>query len=153
MPCIRAKITATFLFRNGPTDEFLWTRRWIGTTVQEISAWAQPDKHVIRITQDRCAEPLDIVVKEYVPTEGDQLHYSWKRKDGSEQDYRLGPYALADVENTKKAFEKYMDDQMNNYLTSCLSGSRPIVLETFTKALEMSLNGGVSALASNLDPC
>lgn len=143
MPCVRAKITATLLFRNGPTEEFLWTRRWINTTVQEITSWAKPERYAIRITQDR-APPLEVTVKEYIPTEGDWQCYAWQGKDGSVKKLDLGPFAIADIDATKRAFESYVDNNMEEYIENCLEGSRPIVQVTFAKALNMSAFGGVS---------
>ncbi|RPA79607.1 hypothetical protein BJ508DRAFT_211060 [Ascobolus immersus RN42] len=134
MPCIRAKITATTLFRLGPTEDYLWTKRWVGSTIQEIPNWAKPVKYHIQITQDR-APPLELIVQEYIPAEGDRQHYEWKRPDGTRGRYETGPYAVVNIEQTKKAFENYIDENMGCYLESCLEGSRPIVVTTFATAL------------------
>jgi hypothetical protein len=76
-----------------------------------------------------------LVVQEYIPNDGDRQHYEWKRPDGTVGRYETGPYAVVNIEQTKKAFENYIDENMGSYLESCLEGSRPIVVTTFATAM------------------
>jgi hypothetical protein len=143
----------------GPDLDFAMTRRWLQSCrsdASDKSLWKQiikdiphksrpqvPGPYELLLTQGHVAEKLKLRVHKYVPTAGDKQHYLWfDLFSHVEKEYRCPPYAIADVEYSSRAIEKFIDGNISEHVERLLlengSATRDITRSVFFTALKVS---------------
>ncbi|CAK7262876.1 hypothetical protein SEPCBS119000_000210 [Sporothrix epigloea] len=137
-------------FRNGGLN---LTRRWEGTTVQDVGDWK--DSKTIEIEMklfytshmhryDLCDVPLKFHVRAFIPTKGDVVSRKWIKKvklpDGSivfqKRYVHFPPFALADAHATVEIFRDYFEKNAIGAMLHVAQFSHPVVREHFEAAVE-----------------
>ncbi|CAK7203731.1 hypothetical protein SEUCBS139899_006477 [Sporothrix eucalyptigena] len=120
------------------------TRRWEGTTVQDVGDWTEIKTHEIEMKlfysshmhrYDLCDIPIKFRVRGFKPVEGDVLTRKWikriKLPDGrtvTEKRYiQLPAYALADANATVEIFRQYFETNAINAMLNVAKHSHPII--------------------------
>ncbi|TIC89459.1 hypothetical protein CH35J_012850 [Colletotrichum higginsianum] len=108
-PCIRSRLSDVVLYcdpsaarsdARGSPAKACGLRRWHDETARQI--------HLV--VRGLCSVPMVIEVRRFVETPGDAVHYAWLDEGSGEvRETALKPYALASVEETRKAFDEYVD--------------------------------------------
>ncbi len=95
LPCLRYKLTDVSLFTqvNWQARSTLYTQRWTGSSVSNISTWASEETKLVETSHKIISVSYPLVVREYVPCEGDVLDVQvesprWQFKDASNASVR-----------------------------------------------------------------
>lgn len=89
------------------------------------------------MTRGLCRHPLNIRVRLFSQERYDRLNYSIRTRSGDKEHMHLPPYALANVRDTRRSFQAYLDE---NFITSLKEqidkeGTHPIIREHYLEAL------------------
>ncbi|CAK7232313.1 hypothetical protein SEUCBS140593_008220 [Sporothrix eucalyptigena] len=139
--CVRWRMVAVTTYRSGGLN---LTRRWEGTTVQDVGDWTEIKTHEIEMKlfysshmhrYDLCDIPIKFRVRGFKPVEGDVLTRKWikriKLPDGrtvTEKRYiQLPAYALADANATVEIFRQYFETNAINAMLNVAKHSHPII--------------------------
>lgn len=148
IPCFRARMTESELFRRGPTEEFLWTRRrWLKASPNDRSVWASPAKG-FTITQGM-GLTLNLMAKQYKPLPDDRDTYTWVANGGNVGALSCPPFAISDIDDAQRTINRYVEDNTIRYIQEHVS-SNLILWESFSMALRMSNSKGSSLLRNAL---
>ena len=99
----------------------------------EITEWATPDLKTIQISLDLCPEPFVVVVRQFVPMEGDILQRKWT--DGKTRKFKdVPPYAIQNMEETALRLSRWIKDNLDAAIGHLLSEKEPILRETYSVA-------------------
>lgn len=85
---------------------------------------------------------LDLVVKRFKPHPDDQDTYTWSA-DGYQQQWKMPPFAVADIDRAQKSVEYYVDTNIHKYIEKSVSRNQVIPWHSFQMAAKMSQSGGV----------
>ena len=141
---------AMITYRNGGLN---LTRRWDGTTVQDVGDWTEIKTYEIEMKlfytshmhrYDLCDIPIKFRVRGFRPIEGDVLTRKWIKKiklaDGTiviEKRYiQLPPYALADANATVEIFRDYFEKNAIDAMLNVAKFSHPIIRKHLEAAVE-----------------
>ncbi|CUS12319.1 unnamed protein product [Tuber aestivum] len=148
IPCFRARMTESELFRRGPTEEFLWTRRrWLKASPNDRTVWASPAKE-FTVTQGM-GLTLNLMAKQYKPLPDDRDNYTWIDQNGEVAALACPPYAISDIDRAQGTINRYVEDNIFRYIQEHVS-SNVILWESFSMALRMSSAKGSSLLRNAL---
>lgn len=147
MPCFRARLSSSELFRQGPTDEFRWTqRKWLQTPFNDTKVWRSPQTRLF-VTQGMGLR-LELVVKKYEPQPEDTDKYFWTDcSNGAKKSLEMPRYAVADISGAQDAINRYVGDHTESYIKKKIGSEETIPWKTFQMALKIS-NEGVSTKQS-----
>lgn len=120
----------------GPTDNFLWSRRWLGMRLKEITTWQSPDVKWVKLTQDYGGTSITVAVKKFIPLMGDTLTYSWNFPNGSGE-LECAPYALADVQHCIKELQRHIKEAVDQHVQTLLENKTGILSKTFSMILSI----------------
>ncbi|ORX98193.1 hypothetical protein BCR34DRAFT_496330 [Clohesyomyces aquaticus] len=135
LPCVRYKLTDASLFRLGPTEDFLKSKRWAGRQIKELSTWQSADIKVVELTQDHGNTRIRIPVRKFKPIPGDILFYRWKISSG-ERTYVCPPYAVTHVEKVGAELRRHIYDTTAVHVESIVNSNNTILVETFRIAMK-----------------
>ncbi|KAK4191761.1 hypothetical protein QBC35DRAFT_512245 [Podospora australis] len=135
--CTRRKIPDVKLYKPGQVPGFEWTKRWKGSVVDDIDTWVQTSKRTfLYVTEGYTKTPVKLLVREFVPQEGDKLERTWVDGLGVKRKLAIAPLAIADMEDAKKCFNDYITSQ--GCLRDCcenLMGKKDLLLRTYFVAI------------------
>ncbi|KAF7563603.1 hypothetical protein G7046_g507 [Stylonectria norvegica] len=110
LPCLRKKLTAATLYREGGLG---LTRRWPGLEVKDVGARDRVNKDDIRtieVSEGTYSQPLFFRVVKFTPRPGDVTWRNWTEYlKGRERKRRkeLASYCFHDVQETGDMLERY----------------------------------------------
>ncbi|KAL6412674.1 hypothetical protein AUP68_03879 [Ilyonectria robusta] len=136
LPCIRGLLTDIPLFRLGATENFLWSRRWLGSKLKEVTTWQSADVKWIQLTQDYGGTYINVPVKKFIPLPGDTLTYSWNSSNGPGE-LECAPYALADIQHCTKELRRHIEEAVDQHVQTLLKGKTGILSKTFSMILSI----------------
>jgi hypothetical protein len=132
-------------FDLGPTEDFHYTRRWVGKKLDEIGDIIQPKIRFVDITQDYGSSRarITVCVKEYIPQEGDVQTYAWF-DGGVKKTLSVPPFALVVLNLTSEHMRLYIDRFGTTYIEDIIDDSNQILWRTFEIAHRTAEVGTVS---------
>lgn len=133
-PCLRYKITDVRLYKPGNVPGYEWTRRWTNNFSDPIENWASNETKVIRIGDGFSNRSVAVRVRKFVPQAGDKLDRSWDYK-GIKKSVSIPPYAIVDLEEAKKAYERHISASMAEAFKSLVPGG--LLYKTYIQALQI----------------
>jgi len=98
----------------------------------------QPAK-VVQLSQPWTSNSLTIELQRYLPMETDKQHYTWY-EEGIERHYDTPPYGIANWRKVHSSFERFMEQNFEQYINAHMRDATEITRRTF----EMSLQHRVS---------
>ncbi|KAK7402616.1 hypothetical protein QQX98_011628 [Neonectria punicea] len=137
LACIRYKVTDISLFRLGPSEDFVWSRRWLGKGLQEIATWQSKQVKWIKLTQGYGNASITISVKRFVPLPTDILSYKWEAPDGENKSLECAPYALANIEKVTSELQRHIKDNVIQHISALTEHKAPILGRTLTLILSL----------------
>jgi hypothetical protein len=141
IPCFRSRLSSSELFRQGPTDEFRWTKRkWLQTASNDTKVWRSPQTRLL-VTQGMGLQ-LELIVKQYEPQPDDQGGYTWiDHSTGATKLLTMPRYAVANISAAQDAINRYVSDYTEAYIVKKIGSHDTIPWKTFHMALRMSDEG------------
>lgn len=134
-PCLRLKITDVKCYKPGQVPGYEWSKRWIDTVPGPIQKWASTETKIIKISEGFSDETLDVVVKEFIPIEGDKLERSWYH-NGEKKTVSIPPFALVELETVKAAYLRHIHRSMNQAFAKIL-GRRGLIYRTYQQSVKL----------------
>ncbi|KEQ82077.1 hypothetical protein M438DRAFT_337597 [Aureobasidium pullulans EXF-150] len=137
--CIRWKMADASLYRkqNAPFQAF--SKRWQNMDLVDIVGWASDELRIIDLTQVIVNAPYSVVVRKFVPQDGDMLEEEWS-KDGRAQKHAIPPYALANMQSTALMLEGWMTSQVWCYVSGIVFHLDIFIWSTYMEAFRYAGN-------------
>ncbi|KAK3297180.1 uncharacterized protein B0H64DRAFT_320431 [Chaetomium fimeti] len=129
-PCLRFKVTSMVVYRAGGLG---YTERFDHTKVVDVVDYSDGVIYNIEITQGLCQSPMLLQVRRFRPRQTDKTHWRYHIDDGARahKSQDTGAFCLADIEETAKKFNDYIDSNAVEGLAEAVKGSDDIVKEVF----------------------
>lgn len=86
----------------------------------DITDWASDETKTITVSQIFLDAPYEVKVKEFIPVQGDMLVEQWN-SGGVVKSHKIPRYALADMEETARMLQKFIDKSVANYILGALA--------------------------------
>ncbi len=138
LPCLRLKLSDVVLSKPGQVQGYEWTLRWkADTALDDIGNWASSDTKTIRVTEGYTDTSVQLVVREFVPQEGDRLERSWVSSDGRTRSVRIPPYAIVDPRAARVAYEAYIRKGLAECFKKLLGPGEKLLWRTYSMALKL----------------
>ncbi|OBR04272.1 Tetratricopeptide repeat domain containing protein [Colletotrichum higginsianum IMI 349063] len=137
-PCIRTKLSDVVLYRDpntasgetwGSPAKVPGPRLWDGDNTYRINL----------VMRGLCSVPMTIEVRRFVESPGDQVNYRWLDEGSGEvRKTALEPYALVSVNETRKAFDEYVEaNAVGSWEEKTKRGdANQLILDHYKNALE-----------------
>ncbi|KAK0732259.1 hypothetical protein B0H67DRAFT_478582 [Lasiosphaeris hirsuta] len=135
LPCIRYKVTDVPLFRLGPSDNYIWTKRWLGKSLKDISKWASEDTTSILLTQDHGGTAINVSVKKFIPVYGDTLNYFWITGSGHKKTLGCTPFAIANLEQVSAEVKRHIKQSVTEHVATFTDNRTAILSKTFSMVM------------------
>lgn len=85
----------------------------------DMTDWASDDIRTILVSQVSLDAPFALVVRRFIPREGDRLEKRW-HKDGVERQFPVPPYAIVNMAEAAESIETMVRLKQPLYLQSLL---------------------------------
>lgn len=108
----------------------------------DIVDWASDELRIIDLTQVIVNAPYSVVVRKFVPQDGDMLEEEWS-KDGRAQKHAIPPYALANMQSTALMLEGWMTSQVWCYVLGIVFHLDFFIWSTYMEAFRYAGNAQV----------
>ncbi|TQN64433.1 hypothetical protein CSHISOI_10988, partial [Colletotrichum shisoi] len=139
-PCIRTKLSDVVLYRDpntasceawgsGSAAQVPGPRLWDGDATYRISL----------VMRGLCSVPMTIEVRRFVESPGDRVNYIWLDEGSGEvRKTALEPYALVSVNETRRAFDEYVEaNAVGSWEEKTKRGdANQLILDHYKNALE-----------------
>jgi hypothetical protein len=109
----------------------------------DIRVWASDTVKTITITQDVGVTHYDMMVREFIPQEGDALKRKWKT-DGKEQYYECTPYAIADMRQAGNTVREFAKTTICEAIRHYIGDRDQLLQDTYWMAQNYSTTANVS---------
>ncbi|KAK0716678.1 hypothetical protein B0T21DRAFT_318606 [Apiosordaria backusii] len=136
LPCIRYKVTDVPLFRDGSTDSFIWTKRWLGKGLKDIAKWGSGDTRLVTLTQEYGGTTIEVLVRRFLPTTGDILDYFWTTISGQKQVLECAPFAIVDLEQLGKELKRHVKESTYQYIVAFTTDRTAVLSKTFSMIIQ-----------------
>ncbi|KAH6850423.1 hypothetical protein B0I37DRAFT_390553 [Chaetomium sp. MPI-CAGE-AT-0009] len=129
-PCVRFKMTSMVVYRAGGLG---YTERFDHTKVVDVVDYSDGVVYNIEITQGLCQAPMLLQVRRFHPRQTDKTHWRYRVDDGrAHKSHDTGAFCLADIEETAKKFNEYIDYNAVEGLAEAVKDSDDLVKEVFS---------------------
>ena len=85
----------------------------------DMTDWASDDIRTILISQVSDDAPFALVVRRFIPREGDRLEKRW-HKDGVERRFPVPPYAIVNMKEAAESIDTMITHNQHLYLDNLL---------------------------------
>lgn len=115
-------------------EQDTWSFRSEIRSLSELSTLKSQQFKQISLTQDFGAV-LNVYVQEFIPVDRDQTVYVHVLSDGSTSRLQMPNFALAQLEDTKNAMNRFVSDTLDIYLENYLDSGNDIMWSIFQLAI------------------
>ncbi|VUC34450.1 unnamed protein product [Clonostachys rosea] len=140
-PCLRLKITDVQCYKPGQVPGYEWSKRWIDTVPDPIEKWASEETKIIKIGEGFSDATLEVVVRRFIPQEGDKLDRSWYH-NGEKKSVAIPPFALVELETVKASYLGHIHGSMNQAFAK-ICGRRGLIYRTYQQSLHLCKVGNL----------
>ncbi|KAH8890830.1 hypothetical protein GQ53DRAFT_747031 [Thozetella sp. PMI_491] len=138
MGCLRWKIMDVKLFKPGQVKGHEWTNRWRDSVVDDIGNWESTELRTIHVTEGYTGKSVQLIVRRFVPQDGDKVNRSWVSKDGSTKSISIPPYAIVNLDDAKNAFAEYIKLSLVECCKKLLGAKENLLWQTYILAIKTS---------------
>lgn len=108
----------------------------------EITEWADIETKTIRISQGLCPAAFKVIVRKFVPLEGDSLQRKWT--DGKTRKSKdVPPYAIEDMASTAIRLRNFIEENTDPAIEHLLSDKDLLLKETYAMAKQVAITSSV----------
>ena len=110
----------------------------------DISVWASNRVRTIEVSPVFADAPFRLKVREFVPLEGDLIEEVWSDEKGMIRTHDIPPYAIANMEESARSFEEYVDRAISKYIIAAVGNLDSLLWSTYRMAFKHSTEAKVS---------
>ncbi|KAK7915282.1 hypothetical protein PG985_012985 [Apiospora marii] len=112
-----------------PTEDFTFSRRWLGKSLKEINHWSTHVEKSVWLTQRYGQSGIHLTVRRFVPVSTDRLNYFWYTSNQTQQ-LDCAPYAISNVEHASRELQRHISESVSEHLENCNRSKSQVVSET-----------------------
>ncbi|KAK7419223.1 hypothetical protein QQZ08_010935 [Neonectria magnoliae] len=120
-----------------PSEDFVWSRRWLGKGLKEIATWQSKQVKWITLTQGYGNASITVSVKRFAPLPTDILSYRWEAPNGENKSLECAPYALANIEKATSELQRHVKDNVIQHISALTEHRARILGRTLTMILSL----------------
>ncbi|CAJ2500739.1 Uu.00g035920.m01.CDS01 [Anthostomella pinea] len=128
--CVYFKIPDILLFREGPTDTYLWTKRFLEARLDDISTWQTSESYPVWLTQRVGTSKIQVSARMLLPDATDVLSYTWSTSEGK-RTLRCPPYALGNMQAVLGELKRHIEANEARHLAESTSRRPLLIHRTF----------------------
>lgn len=121
----------------------LWTKRWKGFSMQNLTEWASERVRTIHITQGLGTTSYELEVREFIPKPDDLMEKFWT-VEGVRKSAPATLFAIVDLEKAAKSRLQFLNDNVGAYITSNINNSDILIRTTYERAMRHAQEAPVS---------
>lgn len=111
--------------------------------VVDIQDWASDALRTIAVTQDVRGLSYNLVVRQFVPKDGDAVVRTWLGQDGQHKTYYTTPWAIANMEDAGRDLYQFVGENVEPFINHYIRKD-DLLSTTYKMALHRSRSASVS---------